>query len=191
MTSLILLFTLSAVQAAPHPQLLDSPGCRTIDAERSQVRFSVEQADSTLDGQFETFDGVVCMGGERVTRIEVRLLPASVDTGIAEIDAALQGEDYFAVEDYPQATFASESVTATDGGFRASGVLRIRGVEREQVVPFQLRRGDEGDRLQGAFTLNRKVFGVGTGEWADTFGVGEAVTVMFDVLVPARAGDEE
>lgn len=159
--------------------------CRPIDLAQSTVGFAVEQGDSLIEGRFGNFGGEVCMDADRVTRIDMWLAPASITTGMPEADAALQGEDFFAVDEYARATYHSDSIAARDGGYRVTGALRIRNVERVQAVPFELHRQDGMLRLQGEFMLNRLDFDVGTGELKDTFGVADEVMVRFDLMAGA------
>jgi len=153
--------------------------CRAVDAARGQVVFELEQAGAPFRGSFRRFGGEVCLAGERVTKIDVWLDPASVDAGLPEIDAALKGGDFFAVDRYPRATYASDSVAAKAGQQVAQGSLTMKGKSRPLDVPFRLQREGGDTVLSGMLTLNRLDYGIGTGDWSNTKWLGAEVKVTF------------
>jgi len=166
--------------------------CRSVDASRGKVEFEVMQAGSPFRGSFGRFGGTVCASGLRATRIDVWLDPASVDAGLPEIDAALKGEDFFAVQRYPQIAYASTSVEERGSAQLAHGVLQIRGARRTLDVPFETTRLEgSAIMLSGALTLNRLEYGIGAGEWSDTKWLGAQVKLTFSVRLPPAAGSAQ
>jgi len=153
--------------------------CRAVDSARGQVSFELEQAGAPFRGSFRHFGGEICLAGERVTKIDVWLDPATVDAGLPEIDAALKGGDFFAVDRYPRATYSSDSVSAKAGQQVAQGTLTIKGKSRALEVPFSLQQQGGNVVLSGALTLNRLDYGIGTGDWANTKWLGAEVRVTF------------
>jgi polyisoprenoid-binding protein YceI len=165
------------------------PECRAVDAARGQVSFELEQAGAPFRGSFRRFGGEICLTGERVTKIDVWLDPATVDAGLPEIDAALKGGDFFAVDRYPRATYSSDSVSPKAGQQLARGTLTIKGKSRALEVPFSLRQQGGDAVLSGALTLNRLDYGIGTGDWANTKWLGAEVRVTFSApLAQTPAG---
>jgi cytochrome b561 len=101
--------------------------CYTVDGSRGSVSYEVKQAGSPFRGKFLRFGGEVCLSAERATRVEVWLEPASVDSGLPEIDVALKDKDFFAVNQYPRVVYTSQSVEARGNGQLAHGMLQMKG----------------------------------------------------------------
>lgn len=160
--------------------------CYRVDAAASHVSFSVDQEGSPFHGRFRRFGGSVCLAQGKVARIDVWLAPASVDTGLPELDVALKGDDFFAVAKYPHATFTSDAISGRDGHERAHGTLEIKGTRRTVEVPFAWHPGGT-PTMSGAFSLERLAYGIGTGQWANTKWLGAKVGVRIAAtLVPSK-----
>lgn len=176
---------LAALLAAPWSAAY--PDCRAVDAAHGQVSFELVQAGAPFRGSFKRFGGKVCLAGERVTQIDVWLDPASVDAGLPEIDAALKGADFFAVDRYPRATYASTSISEKDGEQVARGTLTMKGHSGPLDAPFRLEHEGGDVVLSGALTLNRLDYGVGTGDWSNTKWLGAEVRVSFRATLAQAA----
>lgn len=160
--------------------------CYAVDHAAGRVGFEVKQAGAPFRGQFRRFGGELCLQGERVVRIDVWLEPASVETGLPEIDAALKEREFFDVAAFPRLNFTSETVEARAGTLLARGTLEIKGRRREVQVPFRLQTAGGRLAVAGAIALNRLDFGVGTGEWADTRWLAAEVKVEFSAPLARR-----
>ena len=55
-----------------------------------------------------------------------------------------------------------------EGKFIADGTLDLRGAKKPLSLPFSLKINGDTATARGVTTLDRTVFGVGQGEWADT-----------------------
>ncbi len=167
---------LIAVSAAL-PALADE--CHPVDASQASVSFELKQAGSPFRGSFRRFGGEICLSGSRATRLNVWLDPASVDAGLPEIDAALKGGDFFAVDQYPRIEYSSRSIEAHGNAQLAHGMLRMKGTSRALDAPFSLQRKDHSVAISGALILNRLDYNIGTGEWSNTKWLGGEVKVSF------------
>jgi polyisoprenoid-binding protein YceI len=176
---LLLLFLLAALPAA-------ADECYTVDPAGGSVSFELRQAGSPFRGAFRRFGGELCIAQRQVARIDVWLEPASVETGLPEIDAALKDKEFFDVGKHPRIAFASESVQARSDRQVARGTLDIKGKRRTADVPFRL--GESGGKqvVSGSFTLDRLDYGIGTGEWSDTRWLGAEVKVDFSASLSRR-----
>lgn len=163
--------------------------CYAVDAGAGRVGFEVKQAGAPFRGQFRRFGGELCLHGERIVRIDVWLEPASVETGLPEIDAALKEREFFDVAAFARLTFTSEAVEARAGTLIARGALEIKGRRREVQVPFKLQAAGGRLAVAGAIALNRLDFGVGTGEWADTRWLAADVKVEFSAPLVRRCAE--
>ena len=160
--------------------------CYSVDAAGGSVSFEVQQAGSPFRGAFRRFGGEVCLEQGRVARVEVWLEPASVQTGLPEIDAALKEKEFFAVAGYPRVGFASKSVEVRGDSQLARGALEVKGKRREVEVEFRLREAGGKPAIAGSFALDRLDYGIGTGEWSDTRWLGAEVKVEFDATLSRR-----
>jgi polyisoprenoid-binding protein YceI len=176
---------LAALLAAPWSAAY--PDCRAVDAAHGQVSFELAQAGAPFRGSFKRFGGKVCLAGERVTQIDVWLDPTSVDAGLPEIDAALKGADFFAVDRYPRATYSSTSISEKDGEQVAHGTLTIKGRGRPLDAAFRVQRDGGNVVLSGTLTLNRLDYAVGTGDWSNTQWLGAEVKVAFRAALAQAA----
>lgn len=160
--------------------------CYTVDRSHGSVSYEISQAGSPFRGNFRIFGGTACLTAERVTRIDVWLDPASVDSGLPEIDAALKDREFFAVKQYPRVAYTSESVEARDSTQLAHGTLRMKGKSRALDVPFSVRRDGADLVVSGTLTLNRLDYDIGTGEWSNTTWLSAQVKVNFRATLSRR-----
>ena len=176
---LVLLFAIAALPAA-------ADECYSVDPAGGSVSFELKQAGSPFRGSFRRFGGEICVAQDRVARIDVWLEPASVETGLPEIDAALKEREFFDVARHPRIAFASESARVRGDQQVARGTLDIKGRRRNADVPFRL--GESGGKpvVSGSFTLDRLDYGIGTGEWSDTRWLGGEVKLDFSATLSRR-----
>lgn len=167
------------VTASPMAAIADEATCFEVSSDDGDVGFEVEQAGTAFSGSFQRFGGTVCMNGAAVARVDVWIDPASVETGLPELDAALTSPEFFDVEQYPRATFVSSDVCSTGEGSALHGTLTVNGIAQPMDVPFRLSDDGDGYRVTGRFDVHRLDFGVGTGEWADTRWLSDVTSVSF------------
>jgi polyisoprenoid-binding protein YceI len=160
--------------------------CYSVNTAASSVTFEVKQAGAPFRGVFRRFGGEFCLEGDQVVRIDVWLEPASVETDLPEIDAALKDKEFFDVGAYPRIEFSRTSGAAQSGRHTAQGTLGIKGRRRDVDVQFRLDRAGDRPSVSGSFTLNRLDYGVGTGEWADTRWLAADVKVDFSAVLARR-----
>ena len=160
--------------------------CYTVHAPGGSVTFEVKQAGAPFRGAFRRFGGEICLGPERVMRIDVWLEPASVDSGLPELDTALKDKEFFEVGRYPRVVFSGKSAEARGERQLARGTLEIKGRRREVEISFSLRRGGGRPGVSGSLTLDRLDYGIGTGEWSDTRWLGAEVRVDFSAALTAK-----
>jgi polyisoprenoid-binding protein YceI len=158
--------------------------CYRVDG--GSVRFEAKQTGAPFRGTFHRFGGELCLQLGKVTRMDAWLEPASVDTGLPEVDAALKGKEFFDATTYPRIAFTGSASEPQRGEQRAHGTLEIKGRRRAADVPFQLDLAGGRPAVAGSFTLNRLDYGIGTGEWADTRWLGPEVRVEFSATLAPR-----
>ena len=109
-------------------------GTWNIEPSHSSVSFTVRHLGlSKVRGQFNTFSGTVQIAGDQAaSSVEAVVDLSSIDTNNADRDGHLQSTDFFGVENHPQMSFISTSVSET----ALSGDLTINGVTKP--VTFDL-----------------------------------------------------
>jgi polyisoprenoid-binding protein YceI len=168
-------------------------GTYTLDAVHSRIGFVARHAMVTkVRGSFTELDGSGHFDAEQPERSHLQLVikAASIDTGNADRDAHLRGNDFFAMEAYPEITFVSTAVEpAGDDSFRVTGDLTIKGVTRSVTFELDLTGaavdpfGNERIGLEGTTTVNRKDWGVNWNAALEAGGVlvSEKVALELDV----------
>lgn len=151
----------------------------------SSVSFSAIQQGTPFDGEFDSFTAEIDFdrgdpaGGSIVGVVEM----GSVYTGDSERDRTLLDREWFDPNNHPESRFESESIEATETGFRASGQLTLKGVTQPVAMDFTFEDTGSGTtaRFSGTFELERLQFGVGEGFWSDTSWTSNEVTVTVEL----------
>jgi polyisoprenoid-binding protein YceI len=174
-------------------------GSYTIDPAHTRIGFVARHAMVTkVRGAFNEFDGTVVLDGADPTKSTARVVikAASIDTRNAQRDEHLRGNDFLAMETYPEITFVSTGARqAGEDGFELVGDLTIKGVTRSVTIPFTFEGaatdpfGNLRVGFEGAVTINRKDYGVTWNAALETGGVlvSEKVTLEFEVSLVKNA----
>jgi polyisoprenoid-binding protein YceI len=160
---------------ATYAPVFAAEDCYTADATGGEVTFRVMQAGAPFSGRFRRFSGEICFTQSRLTHIDASLDPASVDTGLPELDAALIEKDFFAIRDYPRVTFVSTSVQSQGDTQTVRGTLEIKGNRRDVDVVLHLQQAGGKMSISGSFILDRLQYGIGMGDWTNTKWLGAEV----------------
>src|SRR5258707_4558257 len=152
--------------------------------------------------QGQAHDDLECVGRIRfdlerdendITNSKIR---ASIDAGTINTrepqrDAHLKSADFFHVENHPDLTFNSTSISKNpDGELKASGDLTIRGVTRNVDFDVEGPRPAQNDpwgntriRLSATTRISREDFGLTWNAALEAGGLllGDAVTITLDV----------
>lgn len=163
--------------------------CFSGTQDTGELTFSGAVEGTGFTGRFGQFSVEYCMpaGGPSDGRIDVRVQLSSADTENRERDQTLKDEAFFAVEQYPEASWTSRSISAEGEAYVARGELELKGIRAEQAVNFTL-TPDDGDLLargefsmRGGAEVDRLRFDVGTGEFSDPEFVRNRVDVSFEI----------
>ena len=160
--------------------------CYTASAADGKVTFRVLQDGAPFTGNFRRFSGNICFAQGHITRIDASLDPASVDTGLPELDANLLKGDFFDTGKYPGVTFSSTSVESRGKDITVHGTLAIKDNKRDVAVALHSQRAGGKISVSGSFTLDRLQYGIGMGEWTNTKWLGAEVKVNIDATLTRR-----
>jgi cytochrome b561/polyisoprenoid-binding protein YceI len=165
----------TADEPGPPPVWTIQPGGR--------LGFSVGNGDGAIRGSFSDWDGTIRFDPEHpetgVIRIEVKLASASV--GDATQNKMLQEANFFSTAANPTATWRSTSIRATGPNrYSAQGTLSLKGASHPQTLTFTLTGNGLSRQVEGSGTIDRTLFGVGTGEVAAGLSNSVSLTFAFD-----------
>ena len=148
---------------------IPEPGDWQLDPVHTVVEFSARHLMvSKVRGKFHGVSGNIHISDDPLgSWVEVKIDPASVESGDAKRDEHLRSPDFFDVERYPEITFRSTRVEGdTPGGFRLEGDLTVHGVTKPVTLDVEV-LGTESDPwggtrvgFEGTGSISRKEFGI-------------------------------
>jgi polyisoprenoid-binding protein YceI len=164
-----------------------------VDKESSEVSFSLNINGHPVSGRFENWWSSIRFDENHPEAAQVRVVfdLRQVVTGDGTRDRLLKSQQWFDVEGVShdaesqavnEAVFETVSVRRTDvDTYSALGTLYMRGISHQVVLTFEL--GIEGDlaRMRSSLSIDRTIWGVGQGEFADENPVSTQVAVNIDL----------
>ena len=138
------------------------------DKAHTKVGFRIRHAVSRVEGRFKDFDGTIWLDRENpsMSRVELTIRAASVDTASDNRDNDLRSDSFFDVARYPTITFKSTKVEGKGGdNYAVTGDFTMHGVTKSIVVPVQSNGFAKVGKTEKAgfsiaFPLNRKDYGI-------------------------------
>ena len=164
-----------------------------IDPTHSAVEFAVRHLMiATVRGRFADVTGVVEMNDSdaALSKVDVTIQAASIDTRQEQRDAHLRSADFFDVAQFPTLRFVGKQIRGdVNGDFTLLGDLTIRGVTREVTldVTNEGRVQDPWGNARAGFTAKGKIarseFGLTWNQVLEAGGVavGDEIKISIDV----------
>ncbi len=174
-------------------------GNYSIDTSHSSIGFVARHAMITkVRGAFNEFTGEAVVDGAnpQASSVKVVIDVNSVDTRNEGRDGHLRSADFFDVEKYPNITFVSTKVEATDDDeVEITGDLTIKDVTKTVTIPFEFTGaatdpfGNERVGFEGDIDVNRKDWGLTWNAALETGGmlVSEKVKLVFEISAIKQA----
>ena len=143
-------------------------GTWTLDNSHSEIGFTVRHAGiSKVRGQFKEADATLDLS-ENVadSKVNATIKTASFDSGDANRDGHVRGEDFFDVEKFPEISFVSNAIVPKGDAYELQGDLTIKGVTRPVALETELHGvavdpfGNTRAGLTAETTISRKDFGL-------------------------------
>ena len=165
-------------------------GTWAIDPVHSSINFSVRHlVVSKVRGSFRTFSGAVVVAEDGTPSVTAEIAVDSVDTGNEQRDAHLKAADFFDVEQFPTATFASTEVRADGDDYVLDGDFTLHGVTKPVSLKLEFNGVNPGmghgevAGFEASVVLNRKDFGINIDMPLETGGavVGDKVTITLEI----------
>jgi polyisoprenoid-binding protein YceI len=157
----------------------------TIDYGESSITFVAEQAGAPFTGTWPAWSAEIRFAPENPAAgsAQVRVDVTQPATGDENRDGTMASTEWFDSVTHPEVLYRTIDITPrTEGGYSATGMLRIRNAEYPVVLSFEHLLDDATEVITGTAMLDRLALNLGTGEWADTSQVGQAVRVDFKVV---------
>ena len=166
-----------------------STGKWAIDPAHSSIGFSVRHLVGKMRGNFETFSGAIVVSDDGTTSVTAEIAVASLHTGDEKRDAHIKSAEFFEVDKYPTATFASTGVKDDGGHYVVDGEFTLKGVTKPISLTLEFNGVNPGmghgevAGFEASVVLNRMDFGIGTDFPLESGGtvVGDEVTITLDV----------
>ena len=148
----------------------------------SKVNFSIKNFGISVVGSFKGLEGNIIFDQNNLERsqIEASVDASTVNTGLDVRDKHLRGNDYFNVRDYQRIKFSSMSIErgAQRGNYLVKGILTIKSVSREIIIPFSVTSQEGGYLFSSSFSLNRRDYGIG----GSSISLSDNLTVSLQIL---------
>ncbi len=150
-------------------------------AKGGRLGFKVTVNGEAVSGSFGNWDAQIAFDPDQLDKssIKATIGLASVNSGDSGRDDMLRGDDFFGAGS-PTARFTADRIRAKGGNrYEALGALQMKGVSKPVSLAFSLDISGKQARAAGIATIDRRDFGVGTGQFSDTGTISGNVTVDF------------
>lgn len=152
----------------------------------SAVKFGIKNLGSTVTGKFTGIAGLITFNPANLAtaNFNVSIVSNTVFTDNGSRDKHLKKEEYFDVAKYPNLSFISTKITATNkaGSYIIDGNIIIKGVVKAISFPFNATAQANGLLFVGEFKLNRRDFKVGGNSWV----LSDNLTVTLSLLAQKK-----
>lgn len=115
-------------------------GTYVLDPGHTTIGFVARHAMVTKTrGKFEDFEGTITVAENIAdSKADVTIKSASINTGNDDRDGHVKGDDFFAVEKYPELTFTATSFNVDEAGNgTVTGDLTIKGVTKPVTLDVE------------------------------------------------------
>jgi polyisoprenoid-binding protein YceI len=174
--------TLTLLLCSALPAAADEARWQSV-TQGSELTFAARYEGEEIPGRFDRFEVRLKTNpsNSQPVSLSVEIDVGSIDMNDDEANQTLAEPDWFDSAAYPATRFDSDDIRRADQGYVAHGRLRIKGVERELVVPLDWSTDGDLGKLAGSAILSRLAWQVGVGEWASDSSLEDQVRVNFRI----------
>ena len=161
-----------------------------VNQNQSAIRFAGDQSGSPFEGVFRDWSARIVFNPDDLTAARLRAVVnvASAVTGDSFVDEALPTGSWFDASNHPRATFEADAIRSTGvGAYEADGELTMRGVTQPVTLPFTLEIDGTSARAEGAVTLDRRAYGLGTDDTDNDEAVSGEIEVTITIVAERGA----
>lgn len=155
------------------------------DGKQSSVVATFKQMNVPVDGTFKTVDAKLHFDPANLaaSNAQITVKVASFDLGSPEYNKEVAGKDWFAAQEFPEATFVSKAIKmGPDARYDVEGTLTVRGKSKDVVVPMRYHAEGAAQVFDGTLSIKRLDYGIGQGDWTDTSIVADDVQLKFHIV---------
>ncbi len=130
-------------------------------SEQGTITFSGTNSDEPFQGTFTQWSLQTDLNPENgsMTEFNLTIETASATTGSSYEDGTLSGQDWFGVEQYPQATYLASTITKlNDSSYELQGKLTIKDQTHALNIPIAV---SDKHTIETQFTLSRLAYNIG------------------------------
>lgn len=169
----------------------------SIDPTHSEVQFKVKHlVISTVTGTFKKFEGSLESDSEDFdgATASFSIDVDSIDTNVADRDAHLKSDDFFAADKHPQITFTNGVLAKSGDDYKLTGDLTMRGVTKNVTLDVELGgvMVDPYGQTKAGFEIsgkvNRKDFGLAWSAVTEAGGIVVADEVKLQLNIQVVRG---
>ena len=186
----------------PSSEAEAEPHTYTIDRAHSSIGFEVRHFFNDVPGRFTSSDGKVVYDAKTAENSSVHIVVEvdSVNTDLERRDQHLRSEDFFAVDEHPQMSFRSTSITSSeDDVLQMTGDLTLRGKTKRLTMPVKvlglMELGPDVAKagFETEFVIDRKEFGISWNRNLDQGGtvLGDEVTIRIVLQLDRAPSSDE
>jgi polyisoprenoid-binding protein YceI len=150
----------------------------------SALEFEYQAMGSALKGSFPKYRAQIAFDPQspQQARVDFSIDTLAIDAGLAEATTEAPSAAFFDSRKYREARFVSQHVKALGGQrYEVAGTLSLKGKSRPLKFVASVTPQGSALLMRGGFTVNRLDYGIGSGDWADTSALGNAVHVKFNL----------
>lgn len=177
----------------PAAQVSIPTGNYRIDPDHSSVEFVVRHlVAAKVRGRFDVFGGTVIIDNQLgASSVDVQIDMNSVNTRSVDRDGHIKSADFFGANEFPVATFVSQSVSVDSG--ELVGALTIRGVTQPVTLDVEYQGavvdpyGNDRIVFSARTEIDRETYGLTWNQALETGGVLVGKTVQLEIEIEAIA----
>jgi polyisoprenoid-binding protein YceI len=160
----------------------------TVDRSQSHIGFTGMQAEEPFNGHFPDYTAQIRFSPDNLgaSGVQLSVVMASVRVEGEERQEEITGSEWLHVAAFTHAHFESTAIHhVKDTRYLAEGTLTIRGIRQPVRVPFTLTPTKTGYMAEGRFSIHRRDYSVGTGDWESDQWVAYPVEIAFRLALIA------
>ena len=162
-----------------------------ITPENSKIEFVGSKVTGSHDGGFKKFTGSINLVGDKPesSSVNVDIETASIYANVDQLTQHLKTPDFFDVEKFPKAAFASTKIEPNASGgadnYNVTGDFELHGVKKSITFPATIKISPESVEVKSEFSINRKDFGITYAGKADDL-IRDGVVIKLDLKAPKK-----
>lgn len=163
-------------------------GAKYVLTDDSYIGFVGSKTVGKHYGQFLKYDGSVEVTGDNLetAKIQITFDMTEAETDNTILTGTLKKENFFDVENFPQASFESTKIAKIADGYEVTGNLTVRGITKGVTFPATVTLEGGSLKAKADFSVDRNAWGIGQGWVSDTV-IADDVLIELEIEAKAAA----